>query len=200
VVSECNDECSECDEYDGGNKGHDLSMPPSVGSVSDVDVPPLTVIGIREMGQAKLEKLHKPRFVEAIIACMAYIDLLKSDRTPAAADDNSKLRSELRELKKAVFVNEADGDAYTQDTQDVLDGSNVGWDAINKLAEEQNPAPLTTVADTPLPRPRTGRTPLQSGRTAPGRTAPGRTTSRSLPSGSSRRGPRTCGACRPSRQ
>jgi hypothetical protein len=59
-------------------------------------------------------------------------------------DDNSKLRSELRELKKAVFVNAADGDAYTQDPQDVLDGPNVGWDAINKLAEEQNPSPLTT--------------------------------------------------------
>jgi hypothetical protein len=57
---------------------YDLNMPSSVGSVSDVDVPPLTVIGIREMGQTRLEKLYKPRLIEAINACMAYIDLLKS--------------------------------------------------------------------------------------------------------------------------
>jgi hypothetical protein len=54
----------------------DYNMPSSVGSVSDVNVPPLTVIGIREMGQARLEKLYKPRLIEAINACMAYIDLL----------------------------------------------------------------------------------------------------------------------------
>jgi hypothetical protein len=158
----------------------DYNMPSSVGSVSDVDVPPLTVIGIREMGQTRLEKLYKPRLIKAVNACMAYITLLESDRTPAAADDNYyKLRSELRELKKAVFVNAAEGDAYTQDTQDVLDGPNVGWDTINKLAEEQNTAgPPATAMD--------GKDPLPSGRTA----------GWSWPSGSSWRGPRTCGACR----
>jgi hypothetical protein len=68
-----------CDKCNCGKK-HDLNMPSSVGSESDVNVPPLTVIGIREMGQTRLEKLYKPRLIKAINACMAYINLLESDR------------------------------------------------------------------------------------------------------------------------
>jgi hypothetical protein len=52
-------------------------------------IPPLTVTAIREMGQGRLEKLHKPRFIEAIMTCMARIDLLKSG-------SNSKVRWELK--------------------------------------------------------------------------------------------------------
>jgi hypothetical protein len=52
----------------------------------------------------KLQKLHKARLVEAILTCMSRINLLESkDGTSEAA----KVRSELRELKKAVFVNAA---------------------------------------------------------------------------------------------
>jgi hypothetical protein len=84
------------------------------------------VVGIREMGQAKLEKLQKARLVEAINACMAHINLLESDKPPA---DDFKL----------IFVNADDGNtpAYTQDTQDYMDRADTGWDAILKLAAEQ---------------------------------------------------------------
>jgi hypothetical protein len=139
VVSECN-ECSECDEYNG-SKGYDLRMPHSVGSVSDVDPPP-TVAGIREMGDdksAKLMKYHKPRLIEAIVTCMARIDLLETS-------DDGNVRSELRRLKASVFAKASASTSNAvvlQDTQDILDRLNVGWDAINKLAEEQNPTPLT---------------------------------------------------------
>jgi hypothetical protein len=95
-----------------------------------VDSP--TVTGIREMGQVKLEKRQKAWLVEAVCACMAHIDLLESK------DGNDEVRLELRELKKAVFVNASDGSAaYTQDTQDYMDRADTGWDAILKLAAEQ---------------------------------------------------------------
>jgi hypothetical protein len=184
VVSECNDECSECDEYDG-NKGHNLSMPLLVGCVGRQRPPhvrpplipsTLTVEGIREMGDdksVKLLKYHKPKLIEAIVVCMARIDLLEASVGNVRSDGN--VRAELRELKAAVFANVPKA-VVTQDTQDVLDRPNIGWDANHKLAKEQNPTPLTApltgpltaVEDTPLPRPRTGRIPLPSGRTAPG--------------------------------
>jgi hypothetical protein len=53
-------------EIDGQILYINYNMPSSVGSVSDVDVPPLTVIDIPEMGQTRLEKLYKPRLIEAI--------------------------------------------------------------------------------------------------------------------------------------
>jgi hypothetical protein len=150
-------------------------MPLSVGSVSDVDatptaVPPLTpspltVEGIREMGDdmsVKLNKYHKPRLIEAIVVCMARIDLLEASDSNIRSDGNANVRAELRELKVAVFASVSNA-ALTQDTQDVLDRPNVGWDDIHKLArgaswhEEQNPAPLhtaplTAVEDTPPAR------------------------------------------------
>jgi hypothetical protein len=117
-------------------------MPLSVSS--EVDSP--TVTGIREMGQVKLEKRQKAWLVEAVNACMAHIDLLE------LKDGNDKVRLELRELKKAVFVNAFNGNvpAYTQDTQDSMDRADTGWDAILKLAAEQNPlATPNAVADAP---------------------------------------------------
>jgi hypothetical protein len=65
VVSVCNDECSKCDEYNGGNKGQDLSLPLLVGSVSDVDAPPrpfppLTPSPLTDDKSVKLVKYHKP--------------------------------------------------------------------------------------------------------------------------------------------
>jgi hypothetical protein len=116
-------------------------------------IPPLTVTSIREMGQTRLEKLHKPRLIEGINACMALINFLES------GSEVSKVRSELKELKLSVFTNASAPTsttvcAVTQDTQDVLDRPNIGWDA-----KEQNPSTATpnAVEDPPLPQPRTGR-------------------------------------------
>jgi hypothetical protein len=86
---------------------------------------------------AKLQKFHKPRLIEAIVTCMARIDLLETS-------DDGNVRSELRKLKADVLAN-----ASTSNAVVTLDWPNVGWDAINKLAEEQNPASLTAVADIP---------------------------------------------------
>jgi hypothetical protein len=103
-------------------------MPLSVSS--EVDSP--TVNGIREMSQVRLEKRQKAWLVEAVCACMAHIDLIESK------DGNDEVRLELRELKKAVFVNASHGSAaYTQYTQDYMDRADTGWDAILKLAAEQ---------------------------------------------------------------
>jgi hypothetical protein len=63
--------------------------------------------------------------------------------------DNGNVRSEPRKLKVAVFANAASNAVVPQDTQDCLDRPNIGWDAIKQLAEEQNPASPTPVADTP---------------------------------------------------
>jgi hypothetical protein len=114
----------------------------SVGSVSDIKasptaVPPLTsspltVEGIREMGDdmsVKLNKYHKPRLIEAIVVCMARIELLEAGNV--RSDGN--VRAELRELKASVFGKMSNA-VITQDTQDVLDRPNVGWDDIHKLA------------------------------------------------------------------
>jgi hypothetical protein len=77
----------------------------------------------------KLNKCHKPRLIEAIVVCMARIDLLEAGNV--RSDGN--VRAELRELKAAVFANLSNA-VITQDTQDVLDRPNVGWDDIHKLA------------------------------------------------------------------
>jgi hypothetical protein len=160
-----------------------------VGSESDSPPPSsLTIAGIREMGDnkdkaVKLQKFHKPRLIEAIVTCMGRIDLLEKL-------EDGYVRLELRKRKAAVFANatSTSNTVVTQDTQDCLDRPNIGWDAINKLAEEQNPASLTAVADTPS----------ATAMVPPRRAAPGRATSQSWPSGSSWQGPRTCGACHPS--
>ncbi len=124
---------------------------------------------MREMGDdmsVKHKKYHKPRLIEAIVVCMASVDLLEASDSNIRSDGNANVRAELRELKVAVFASVSNA-ALTQDTQDVLDRPNVGWDDIHKLArgaswhEEQNPAPLhtapiTAVADTPPARDGTG--------------------------------------------
>jgi hypothetical protein len=77
---------------------------------------------------------------------MAHINLLESNED----GNDSKVRSEPRELKTAVYVNAANGSVqvYTQDTQDYLDRPDTGWQAIHKLAAEQNATPRA-VADVP---------------------------------------------------
>jgi hypothetical protein len=49
----------------------------------------------------KLNKYHKPRLIEAIMVCMARIDLLEAGNI--RSDGN--VRAELKELKAAVFAN-----------------------------------------------------------------------------------------------
>jgi hypothetical protein len=142
-----------CDDGEGMSRS---SVSTEVPDTPPVTIPPLTVTGIREMVQARLEKLHKPRLIKGITACMALIDLLES-----GGSEVSKVRSELKELKLSVFTNASATtatstvNAVTQDTQDFLDRPNIGWDAIHKLAKEQNPTPFTAtpnaVKDTPPP-------------------------------------------------
>jgi hypothetical protein len=140
------------------------------------------------MGQVKLQKRQKAWLVEAVNACLAHIDLLE-DNT-----NDSKVRSELRELKKAVFVDPANAHrSVPADTQDYLDRSDTGWDAILKLAAEQNSPPVTSNMT-----PNADATPPPVA-TSIGENDTGRTTPRpSWPSGSSWQGPRPCGACHPS--
>jgi hypothetical protein len=93
-----------------------------------VTIPPLTIVGIREMGDDKvpeLQKFHKARLVEAVLTCMSRIDLLESKD---GTNEDSNVRSELRELKTAVYVNAANRSVqvHTQDTQDYLDRSDTG--------------------------------------------------------------------------
>jgi hypothetical protein len=67
------------------------------------------------------------------------------------AEDNAEsatVRSEFRALKTAVFANASNG-IVRQDTQDCLDRPNTGWDAIHKLAAEQNPPSHLRVASNP---------------------------------------------------
>jgi hypothetical protein len=140
-----------CDDGEGMSRS---SVSTEVPDTPPVTIPPLTVTGIREMVQARLEKLHKPRLIKGITACMALIDLLES-----GGSEVSKVRSELKELKLSVFTNASATtatstvNAVTQDTQDFLDRPNIGWDAIHKLAKEQNPTAFTAtpnaVKDTP---------------------------------------------------
>jgi hypothetical protein len=136
-------------------------MPPLRPSPPPLTPSPLTVEGIREMGDdmaVKLNKYHKPRLIEAIVVCMARIDLLEASNIRS----DSNVRAELRELEAAVFANVSNA-VITQDTQDVLDRPNVGWDNIHKLTrgaswhKEQNPAPPTT----PQPQPHAQQTPSQ---------------------------------------
>jgi hypothetical protein len=66
--------------------------------------------------------------------------MAKAAQKASGGDMSQAVRLELRELKKAVFVNASDGNAaYTQDTQDYMDRADTGWDAILKLAAEQTP-------------------------------------------------------------
>jgi hypothetical protein len=87
VVSE------QCDDKCNGTRRYALTMPLLVSS--EADTPPVTVAGIREMGKVKLEKRQKAWLVEAVNACLAYIDLLESKED----GKDSKVRLELRELK-----------------------------------------------------------------------------------------------------
>jgi 3-dehydroquinate dehydratase len=67
-------------------------MPHSVSSETDPVL--ITVAGIREMGQVKLEKHQKAWLVEAVNACLAHIDLLDIDLLESKDGTNdSKVRS-----------------------------------------------------------------------------------------------------------
>jgi hypothetical protein len=118
------------------------------------DTPPLTVIGIKEMGQDKLQKLQKVKLLEVVQTCMAHITLLESEKHKAPTADSDVLRTELRELKEAVFFDSTGANAHgvvpvglTQGYWDTGDRSDIRWGAIHKLAAEQNGTPVASNAD-----------------------------------------------------
>jgi hypothetical protein len=200
VVSECS-ECNVCD----CTGRYALAMAGSNSVSSDApDTPPVTVVGIREMVVSdKLQKLQKVRLLELVQVCIAHITLLESekDKAPANVSDVSDvLKTELRKLKVAVFVNSTGANAHeivpvglTQGYWDTGDRSDISWEAIHKLAAEPNGTPVARNEDaTPWP-------PTQT--RPPSRPPSGGTTPQSRPSwpsGSSWPSLRPCGACRPS--
>jgi hypothetical protein len=115
--------------------------------------PPLTVANVREMGQANLQKLQKVQLLGVVNTCMSHIALLELEKDKAPTDDSDELRTELRELKKAVFIVNLTTGAnahggvpvgLTQGYWDTGDRSDIGWDAIHKLAAEQNGTPVAS--------------------------------------------------------
>jgi hypothetical protein len=94
-------------------------------------------------GDGERKKLHLRTSKEALVMMFdMMIDkaMAKAAQKASGGDMSQAVRLELRELKKAVFVNASDGNAaYTQDTQDYMDRADTGWDAILKLAAEQTP-------------------------------------------------------------
>jgi hypothetical protein len=94
-------------------------------------------------GDGERKKLHLRTSKEALVMMFdMMIDkaMAKAAQKASGGDVSQAVRLELRELKKAVFVNASDGSAaYTQETQDYMDRADTGWDAILKLAAEQRP-------------------------------------------------------------
>jgi hypothetical protein len=71
------DDCDECNVCNCTRMPGSHLVSTNAPDTPPITVPPLTVVGIRELGQVKLEKLQKARLVEAVNACMAHIDLHK---------------------------------------------------------------------------------------------------------------------------
>jgi hypothetical protein len=94
-------------------------------------------------GDGERKKLHLRTSKEALVMMFdMMIDkaMAKAAQKASGGDVSQAVRLELRELKKAVYVNASDGSAaYTQETQDYMDRADTGWDAILKLAAEQTP-------------------------------------------------------------
>jgi hypothetical protein len=92
--------------------------------------------------------------LEVVNSCMSHITLLDLEKDKAPINNNSQeLRTELRELKKAVFIVEVTTGAnahsdvpvgLTQGYWDTGNRSDIGWDAIHKLAAEQNGTPVAS--------------------------------------------------------
>jgi hypothetical protein len=117
----------------------------SVGSVTDEDNV-LTLDEVRVMSTAKRGNLKKDQLVKLAINFIPHIDRLESD-----LDKYKMTFRELRELKKAVFVDTTGANAHgnvpvslTQEYWDTGDRSDIRWDAIHKLAAEQNGSPVAT--------------------------------------------------------
>jgi hypothetical protein len=150
VISECN-VCDYTGSVDRGNAHAAMAG----SSVSTNQPEELTLANVRDMGPAKLQKLQKAELLEVVNSFMAHIGCLESDleKNKSPIDDKtSKLRTELKEVKEAIFlVNNATGaNAYgdvpvglTQVYWDTGDRSVIGWDAIHELAAEQNGTPET---------------------------------------------------------
>jgi hypothetical protein len=117
----------------------------SISSVTDEDNVS-TLDKVRVMSTAKRGDLKKDQMVKLVINFIAHIDHLESD-----LDKYKMAFRELRELKKAVFVDATGANAHgdvpvglTQEYWDTGDRSDIRWDAIHKLAAEQNGSPVAT--------------------------------------------------------
>jgi hypothetical protein len=140
--------CNHAGIVDRGNANAAMAGT-SVSSVTKQEE--LTLDSVREMSTAKRSSLKKEQLVKLVNSFIAHIDRLESDleKNKAPINNNSELRTELRELKKAIFIVDATGaNSYgdmpvglTQEYWDTGNRSVIGWDTIHKLAAEQNGTP-----------------------------------------------------------
>jgi hypothetical protein len=145
-------ECNVCDHTGIVNLeiAHAAMASTSVSSVTDQEE--YTLDSVREMSTAKRSSLKKEQLVKLVNSFIAHIDRLELDleknKAPINVNDDSELSTELRRLKEAVFLDatgaNAHGDVPVGLTQEYWDTGNrlvIGWDAIHKLATEQNGTP-----------------------------------------------------------
>jgi hypothetical protein len=142
VVSVVQRECDGCNRARIVDRENAMTGN-SVRLVTDEDNVP-TLDEVRVMSTAKRSNLKKDQLVKLAINFIAHIDRLESD-----LDKYKMAFRELKELKKAVFVNatSASGDVpvgLTQEYWDTGDRSDIRWNAIHKLAAEQNGSPVAT--------------------------------------------------------
>jgi hypothetical protein len=95
------------------------------------------------MSRAKRGNLKKDQLVRLAINFIAHIDRLESD-----LDKYKVALRELRELKKAIFVDATGASAHgdvpvglTQEYWDTGDRSDIRWGAIHKLSPRSKTAP-----------------------------------------------------------
>jgi hypothetical protein len=138
-------ECDGCDHARIVDQENAMTGNQETGSFTDKDNVP-TLDEVRMMSTAKRGNLKKDQLVKLAINFIAHIDRLQSDL------DKYKIAfRELRELKKAVFVDGTGANAHgdvpvglTQEYWDTGDRLDIRWDAIHKLAAEQDGSPVAT--------------------------------------------------------
>jgi hypothetical protein len=132
--------------------------PMMAGSSDSADQEDLTLDNLRD-GKVKLNVLKKVQLQELCNTFIVQIGRLelklekyKAPHNVSTIDDKTfKFRAELKELKEAFFVNKTGTNAcndvlvgLTQVYWNTGDRSVIGWDAIHKLATEQNSTPETS--------------------------------------------------------
>jgi hypothetical protein len=123
-------------------------------SVSSADLDDPTLANVRD-GKVKTKTLRKDQLQELCATLLGHIDDLelnlekaKAPHSVSTPDKTFKLRAELKELKDVVFVVESGtntcGDKPVRLTQEYWDTGNrqvIPWDAVHRLAAEQNGTP-----------------------------------------------------------